>query len=165
MGKQEIREHEALRGGFKRRLYCRLISFSRSLQTLLRINLDGTAYFAFCVTRMSNTRQKINLCFRLLQCKEFTLLTRITAFTNLEGNPVQSKYPHRISLQTPFLHLTRPPRTYLLLLSVRQPDAFCISFLAAVFLPQTTDDLYTDNQHEKAIQVHHFRVAYQEVFY
>ena len=33
----------------------------------MRINLDGTAYFAFCVTRMSNTRQKINLCFSLRQ--------------------------------------------------------------------------------------------------
>ena len=29
-------------GGHGRRLYCRLTSFSRSLQTILRINLDGT---------------------------------------------------------------------------------------------------------------------------
>ncbi|MGN8969937.1 hypothetical protein, partial [Intestinimonas sp. HCP28S3_D6] len=36
-------EHEALGGGSGRRLYCRLTSFSRSLQIILRINLDGTA--------------------------------------------------------------------------------------------------------------------------
>ncbi|MGO5024230.1 hypothetical protein ACTQ4E_14260, partial [Lawsonibacter sp. LCP25S3_G6] len=36
-------EHEALGGGSVRRLYCRLTSFSRSLQIILRINLDGTA--------------------------------------------------------------------------------------------------------------------------
>ncbi|MGN8968868.1 hypothetical protein, partial [Intestinimonas sp. HCP28S3_D6] len=35
-------EHEALGGGSGRRLYCRLTSFSRSLQIILRINLDGT---------------------------------------------------------------------------------------------------------------------------
>ena len=39
---QEIHEHEALGGGHGRRLYCRLTSLSRSLQTILRINLDGT---------------------------------------------------------------------------------------------------------------------------
>ncbi|MGO5023993.1 hypothetical protein ACTQ4E_13020, partial [Lawsonibacter sp. LCP25S3_G6] len=37
-----IHEHEALGGGSVRRLYCRLTSFSRSLQIILRINLDGT---------------------------------------------------------------------------------------------------------------------------
>ena len=42
VGQQEIHEHEALGGGSVRRLYCRLTSFSRSLQTILRINLDGT---------------------------------------------------------------------------------------------------------------------------
>ena len=42
VGQQEIHEHEALGGGSGRRLYCRLTSFSRSLQTILRINLDGT---------------------------------------------------------------------------------------------------------------------------
>ena len=42
MGLQEIHEYEALGGGSGRRLYCRLTSFSRSLQTILRINLDGT---------------------------------------------------------------------------------------------------------------------------
>ena len=42
VGQQEIHEHEALGGGSGRRLYCRLTSFSRSLQTNLRINLDGT---------------------------------------------------------------------------------------------------------------------------
>ena len=41
VGLQEIHEHEALGGGSGRRLYCRLTSFSRSLQTILRINLDG----------------------------------------------------------------------------------------------------------------------------
>ena len=40
VGLQEIHEHEALGGGHGRRLYCRLTSFSRSLQTILRINLD-----------------------------------------------------------------------------------------------------------------------------
>lgn len=72
--------------------------------------------FMTSATRMSSSRQKINLCksrnpkppieflmvwefcFRLLQCKEFTPSTRIAVFTNLEGNPVQSKYLHRISL-------------------------------------------------------------------
>ena len=42
MGQQEIHEHEALGGGSVRRLYCRLTSFSQSLQINLRINLDGT---------------------------------------------------------------------------------------------------------------------------
>jgi hypothetical protein len=42
MGQQEIHEHEALGGDHGRRLHCRLTSFSRSLQTILRINLDGT---------------------------------------------------------------------------------------------------------------------------
>ena len=42
MGLQEIHEHEAFGGGYERRLYCRLTSLSRSLQTILRINLDGT---------------------------------------------------------------------------------------------------------------------------
>ena len=42
MGQQEIHEHEALGGGSGRRLRCRLTSLSRSLQTILRINLDGT---------------------------------------------------------------------------------------------------------------------------
>ena len=41
-GAAKKHEHEALGGGHGRRLYCRLISFSRSLQTILRINLDGT---------------------------------------------------------------------------------------------------------------------------
>ena len=42
VGLQKIHEHEALGGGSGRRLYCRLTSLSRSLQTILRINLDGT---------------------------------------------------------------------------------------------------------------------------
>ena len=42
VGQQEIHEHEALGGGHGRRLYCRLTSLSRSLQIILRINLDGT---------------------------------------------------------------------------------------------------------------------------
>ena len=42
VGQQEIHEHEASGGGSGRRLYCRLTSFSRSLQINLRINLDGT---------------------------------------------------------------------------------------------------------------------------
>ena len=42
MGQQEIHEHEAPGGGHGRRLRCRLTSLSRSLQTILRINLDGT---------------------------------------------------------------------------------------------------------------------------
>ena len=44
VGQQEIHEHEALGGGHGRRLYCRLTSLSRSLQTILRINLDGTLH-------------------------------------------------------------------------------------------------------------------------
>ena len=42
MGQQEVHEYEALRGGSGRRLYCRLTSFSQSLQTNFRITLDGT---------------------------------------------------------------------------------------------------------------------------
>ena len=42
MGQQEIHEHEALGDGAGRRLHCRLTSFSRVLQTFLRINLDST---------------------------------------------------------------------------------------------------------------------------
>ncbi|MGO5024498.1 hypothetical protein ACTQ4E_15660, partial [Lawsonibacter sp. LCP25S3_G6] len=44
-------EHEALGGGSVRRLYCRLTSFSRSLQIILRINLDGTE-----ILKMPNIR-------------------------------------------------------------------------------------------------------------
>ena len=43
VGQQEIHEHEALGGGHGRRLHCRLTLFSRSLQTILRITLDGTS--------------------------------------------------------------------------------------------------------------------------
>ena len=43
VGQQEIHEHEALGGGSGRRLRCLLTSRSRSLQTILRINLDGTS--------------------------------------------------------------------------------------------------------------------------
>ena len=46
VGLQEVHEHEVLGDGSGRRLYCRLTSFSRSLQINLRINLDGTGYFA-----------------------------------------------------------------------------------------------------------------------
>ena len=45
VGQQRVHEHEALRGGSGRRLYCRLTSFSRSLRTNLRITLDGTLRF------------------------------------------------------------------------------------------------------------------------
>ena len=45
VGQQEIHEHEALGGGSGRRLYCRLTSFSRSLQTILRINLTAPMFF------------------------------------------------------------------------------------------------------------------------
>ena len=41
-----LHEHEASGGGHGRCLYCRLTSFSRSLQTILRINLDGTVKIA-----------------------------------------------------------------------------------------------------------------------
>ena len=41
-----LHEHEASGGGHGRCLYCRLTSFSRSLQTILHINLDGTNNFA-----------------------------------------------------------------------------------------------------------------------
>ena len=40
---QEVHEYEALGGGLGRHLYCWLISFSRSLQIFLRINL-GTIF-------------------------------------------------------------------------------------------------------------------------
>ena len=39
---QKVHEHEALRDGSGRRLYCWLTSFGRSLQTFLRITLDTT---------------------------------------------------------------------------------------------------------------------------
>ena len=42
VGQQKIYEHEAPGDGAGRRLHCRLTSFSRSLQIILRINLDGT---------------------------------------------------------------------------------------------------------------------------
>ena len=42
-----LHEHEASGGGHGRCLYCRLTSFSRSLQINLRINLDGTAVWRF----------------------------------------------------------------------------------------------------------------------
>ena len=41
VGQQEIHEYEASEGGSGRRLYCWLISSSRGLQTLLRINLTA----------------------------------------------------------------------------------------------------------------------------
>ena len=42
-----LHEHEASGGGHGRCLYCRLTSFSRSLQINLRINLDGTSFPAY----------------------------------------------------------------------------------------------------------------------
>ncbi|MCI6729832.1 MAG: hypothetical protein MR473_06590, partial [Clostridiales bacterium] len=42
VGQQKVHEYEALRGGSGRRLHCWLTSFSQSLQTNLRITLDGT---------------------------------------------------------------------------------------------------------------------------
>ena len=47
VGQQEIHEHEAFRGGHGQRLHCRLTSFNRSLQTILRINLDGAREAAY----------------------------------------------------------------------------------------------------------------------
>ena len=41
-GQQEVHEYEPSGGGFERRPYCRLTSFSRSLQTILCIILDST---------------------------------------------------------------------------------------------------------------------------
>ena len=38
----KVREGAAIWAVYARRLHCRLTSFSRSLQTILRINLDGT---------------------------------------------------------------------------------------------------------------------------
>ena len=46
VGQQEIHEYEALRGVSGRLLYCRLTSFSQSLQTNLRINVDSTLEIA-----------------------------------------------------------------------------------------------------------------------
>ena len=42
VGQQEIHEHEASGGSSGRRLHCLLTSFSRSLQTLLRISLTAS---------------------------------------------------------------------------------------------------------------------------
>ncbi|WP_418927477.1 hypothetical protein, partial [Dysosmobacter sp.] len=58
LGQQEIHEHEALGGGFGRRLYCRLTSLSRSLQTILRINLDGTLIKPVFLTFFSEKANK-----------------------------------------------------------------------------------------------------------
>ena len=98
---------------------CVVTSFYQSLQAMssfMHFPICATYCTLSCATRMSSSRQKINLCksrnpkppieflmvwefcFRLLQYKEFTPSTRIAVFTNLEGNPVQSKYLHRISL-------------------------------------------------------------------
>lgn len=46
VGQQEIHEYEASEGGSGRRLYCWLISSSRGLQTLLRINLTAPSLLA-----------------------------------------------------------------------------------------------------------------------
>ena len=42
---KKIYEHEAPGDGAGRRLHCRLTSLSRSLQIILRINLDGTIFW------------------------------------------------------------------------------------------------------------------------
>ena len=47
VGLQEIHEHEALRGGFRGRLYCRLISFSRVCKCFCAIILTLPAIFCF----------------------------------------------------------------------------------------------------------------------
>ena len=47
-GNKKIYEHEALGDGAGRRLHCRLTSFSRSLQIILRINLDSTEILFAC---------------------------------------------------------------------------------------------------------------------
>ena len=50
VGLQEIYEYEALRGGFGRRLDCRVTSFSRSLQIFMRNYLDTTGIYDICFT-------------------------------------------------------------------------------------------------------------------
>ena len=54
MGQQEIHEYEASGGGFRRRLHCRLTSFSRGLQINLRIILDSTPRLS-AVSNISHT--------------------------------------------------------------------------------------------------------------
>jgi len=70
VGLQKIHEHEALGGGHGRRLYCRLTSFSQSLQTNLRITLDGTKIFCskqtvfrtFCMKMPGRKLDGVPLC-------------------------------------------------------------------------------------------------------
>ncbi|MGN8969959.1 hypothetical protein, partial [Intestinimonas sp. HCP28S3_D6] len=82
-----IHEHEALGGGSGRRLYCRLTSFSRSLQIILRINLDGTLKCEKFLTRpnLTSTRfvffihAKSSLYNRLLDIAKTAFQKKLTS--------------------------------------------------------------------------------------
>ncbi|MGN8969637.1 hypothetical protein, partial [Intestinimonas sp. HCP28S3_D6] len=75
-----IHEHEALGGGSGRRLYCRLTSFSRSLQIILRINLDGTDIPSkrcyFCRKGGSSLRRSRLKIFLLYFAPQFSVYTK-----------------------------------------------------------------------------------------
>ena len=94
---QRLKDKYTVDGGHGRRLYCRLTSFSQSLQTILRINLDGTDaydppqgpcgggvpyqkirspeasyfYYMIMLIRLNPTQQKNSLVHLLLDCDHF----------------------------------------------------------------------------------------------
>ncbi|GBF67350.1 hypothetical protein LAWASA_20 [Lawsonibacter asaccharolyticus] len=67
MGQQEVHEYEALRGGFRIRLYCRLTSSSQSLQTNLRIILDSTGHSTQTCKRALRELEDAGLILRVRQ--------------------------------------------------------------------------------------------------
>ena len=79
MGLQKIHEHEAFGGSHGRCLYCRLTSLSRSLQTILRINLDGTtqwqircAFNGFCKLALKREAMNAHRDTKQRQLREVT---------------------------------------------------------------------------------------------
>ncbi len=99
-GNKKLHEHEALGGGHGRRLYCQLTSFSRSLQTILRINLDGI----FNSFSLSNIRlclapyDGISYCL-LLQVVSKVQVRSITLFTSRKNQALGSSYIIYLILQ------------------------------------------------------------------
>ena len=67
VGQQEVHEYEALRGGFRIRLYCRLTSSSQSLQTNLRIILDSTGHSTQTCKRALRELEDAGLILRVRQ--------------------------------------------------------------------------------------------------
>ena len=80
-------EHEAPGGGSGRRLHCRLTSFSRSLQTILHINIDGTIFCGPGMRNGNKPKVQMSRVFTSLPEKD----TRLIVF-DLEAQDARQSY-------------------------------------------------------------------------